>query len=223
VHKKSIVACVLVWDGKQAVEERKKEFGTMRRELERLRFWLMACKVDAVAMEATGVYWKPVWNVLEQQKQFQLKLINAQHFHGVDGQKTDQADAAWLAELLQCGLLKSSFVPPQEIRELRDLTRVRVALLEDQNRVQNRIEKILEDANIKLGSDHERGVMGDLSGDKVCNAAAPVVHPTRSEPAARRSSKRSSKAIKTRAGWPTMRRGDYARSARNWRSHSAGG
>jgi transposase len=152
VHKKSIVACVLVWDGKQAVEERKKEFGTMRRELERLRFWLMACKVDAVAMEATGVYWKPVWNVLEQQKQYKLKLVNAQHFHGVDGQKTDQADAAWLAELLQCGLLKSSFVPPQEIRELRDLTRMRVSLLEDQNRVQNRIEKILEDANIKLGS-----------------------------------------------------------------------
>lgn len=152
VHKKSIVACVLVWDGEHAIEERRKEFGTARRELERLRFWLMACKVEAVAMEATGIYWKPVWNVLEQQKQFRLKLVNAQHFHGVDGQKTDQGDAAWLAELLQCGLLKASFVPPQEIRELRDLTRMRVSLLQDQNRAQNRIEKILEDANIKLGS-----------------------------------------------------------------------
>jgi transposase len=100
VHKKSIVACVLVWDGSQAAEERKKEFGIARRELERLRFWLRACKLDAVAMEATGVYWKPLWNVLEQQKQFKLKLVNAQHFHGVDGKKTDQADAAWLAELL---------------------------------------------------------------------------------------------------------------------------
>lgn len=152
VHKKVIVACVLVWDGKPAVEERRREFGTAKRELDRLRFWLMACKVDAVAMEATGVYWKPVWNILERQKQFRLKLVDAQHFHGVDGQKTDQSDAAWLAELLQCGLLKASFVPPQETRELRDLTRLRVALLEDQNRVQNRIEKILEDAPIKLGA-----------------------------------------------------------------------
>src|SRR3982074_714760 len=152
VHKKSITACVLVWDGEQAVEERKKQFGTTKKELERLRFWLMASKVSMVAMESAGVYWKPVWHVLERQNKFQLKLVNAQHFHGVDGQKTDQIDAAWLAELLQCGLLKGSFVPPQWQRELRDLTRLRVTLLQDQNRIQNRIEKLLEDANIKLGS-----------------------------------------------------------------------
>jgi transposase len=152
VHKKSITACVLVWDGKEAVQERKKEFGTTKKALERLRFWLMASKVSMVAMESAGVYWKPVWHVLERQKQFQLKLINAQHYHGVDGQKSDQIDCAWLAELLQCGLLKGSFVPPQWQRELRDLTRLRVSLLQDQNRVQNRIEKLLEDANIKLGS-----------------------------------------------------------------------
>lgn len=152
VHKKSITACVLVWDGQQAVQERKKEFGTYKKELERLRFWLMANKVTVVAMESAGVYWKPVWHVLERQQQFQLKLVNAQHYHGVDGQKTDQIDAAWLAELLQCGLLKGSFVPPPWQRELRDLTRLRVSLLQDQNRIQNRMEKVLEDANLKLGS-----------------------------------------------------------------------
>jgi transposase len=152
VHKKSITACVLVWDGAQAIEERRKEFGTTKKELERLRFWLMATRVSVVAMESAGVYWKPVWHVLERQKQFQLKLVNAQHYHGVDGRKTDQIDAAWLAELLQCGLLKGSFVPPQWQRELRDLTRLRVSLVQDQNRIQNRIEKLLVDANIKLGS-----------------------------------------------------------------------
>ena len=152
VHKRSVTACVLVWDGRQAVEERKKDFGTTRKELERLRFWLMASKVSIVAMESAGVYWKPVWHVLERMGRFQLKLVNAQHYHGVDGKKSDQIDASWLAELLQCGLLKGSFVPPPWQRELRDLVRLRVALLEDQNRVQNRIEKVLEDANIKLGS-----------------------------------------------------------------------
>jgi transposase len=168
VHKTSITACILVWDGEEAIEERKKEFGTTKKELERLRFWLMSSRVTIVAMESAGVYWKPVWHVLERQKKFQLKLVNAQQYHGVDGQKTDQIDASWLAELLQCGLLKGSFVPPQWQRELRDLTRLRVSLIEEQNRVQNRIEKLLEDANIKLGS-----VASDtlgVSGRKILNA-----------------------------------------------------
>jgi len=119
-------------------------------------------------MESAGVYWKPVWHVLERQKQFRLKLVNAQHYHGVDGRKTDQIDASWLAELLQCGLLKGSFVPPQWQRELRDLTRLRVSLLQDQNRIHNRIEKLLEDANIKLGS-----IASDIlgtSGRKILHA-----------------------------------------------------
>jgi transposase len=174
VHKNSITACVLVWDGQEAVEERKKEFGTYKKELERLRFWLMACKVTVVAMESAGVYWKPVWHVLERQRQFKLKLVNAQHFHGVDGQKSDQIDASWLGELLQCGLLKGSFVPPQWQRELRDLTRLRVSLLQDQNRIQNRLEKVLEDANLKLGSvasdtlgvSGRRMVKAVIAGDK---------------------------------------------------------
>lgn len=170
VHKKSLTACVLVWDGQELIEERKKEFGTTKKELERLRFWLMASKVSVVAMESAGVYWKPVWHVLERQKQFQLKLVNAQHYHGVDGKKTDQIDASWLAELLQCGLLKGSFVPPQWQRELRDLTRLRVSLLQDQNRIQNRIEKLLEDANLKLGN-----VASDtlgVTGRKILHAVA---------------------------------------------------
>ena len=170
MHKKSITACVLVWDGQELIEERKKEFGTTKKELERLRFWLMASKVSVVAMESAGVYWKPVWHVLERQKQFQLKLVNAQHYHGVDGKKTDQIDASWLAELLQCGLLKGSFVPPQWQRELRDLTRLRVSLLQDQNRIQNRIEKLLEDANLKLGN-----VASDtlgVTGRKILHAVA---------------------------------------------------
>lgn len=152
VHKRSITACVLVWDGHNAVAERKREFGTTKKQLQQLRFWLMACKVDIVAMESAGVYWKPVWNVLERSKKLKLKLVNAQHYHGVDGRKSDQIDASWLAELLQCGLLKGSFIPPQWQRELRDLVRMRVSLLEEKNRTQNRIEKILEDANLKLGS-----------------------------------------------------------------------
>jgi transposase len=159
---------VLVWDGKELIQERKKEFGTRKKELERLRFWLMACKVSEVAMESAGVYWKPVWHVLERHKQFQLKLVNAPHYHGVDGQKTDPIDASWLAELLPCGLLKGSFVPPQWQRELRDLTRLRVSLLQDQNRVQNRIEKVLEDANLKLGS-VASNTLGS-SGRKMLNA-----------------------------------------------------
>ena len=151
LHKHSITACVLVWDGREAVEERKKECGTYRKELERRRFWLMACRVTVVAMESAGVYWKPVWHVLERQRQFKLKLVKAQHFHGVDGQKSDPIDASWLGERLPCGLLRGSFVPPQWQRELRDLTRLRVSLWQDQNRIQNRTEKVLEDANLKLG------------------------------------------------------------------------
>jgi|SRR5579863_336156 len=108
-----VTAGVLIWDGQELIQERKKEFGTTKKELERLRFWLMGCKVSVVAMESAGVYWKPVRHVLERQRQFSLKLVNAQHYHGVDGQKTDQIDAALLAELLPCGLLKGSFVPPQ--------------------------------------------------------------------------------------------------------------
>jgi len=107
--------------------------------------------VTHAAMEATGVYWKPVWNVLEG-RIAEILLVNAQHVKAVPGRKTDQKDAEWLAELLRHGLLRSSFIPPAPIRELRDLTRLRVSVVEDINRVTCRIQKVLEDANIKLAS-----------------------------------------------------------------------
>ncbi len=103
-----------------------------------------------MAMESTGVYWKPVWNILEGQ--FEIVLVNAQHIKAVPGRKTDQKDSEWIADLLQHGLLRGSFVPPRETRELRDLTRYRVSLTEECNRIANRIQKVLEDANIKLAS-----------------------------------------------------------------------
>ena len=105
---------------------------------------------DARGHGIDGVYWKPVWHVLEGQ--FQLLLVNAQHVKAIPGRKTDRGDAARLAELLQHGLLRSSFVPPPPIRELRDLTRYRVSLAQECNRIANRIQKVLEDANLKLAS-----------------------------------------------------------------------
>ena len=103
-------------------------------------------------MEATGVYWKPVWNILEAEQKFQLLLVNAHHVKNVPGRKTDQKDSEWIAELLQHGLLKASFVPPTVIRRLRDLTRMRVKIRQMLASFANRIQKVLEDANIKLGS-----------------------------------------------------------------------
>jgi len=151
IHKSKIVACVMVTPpDDKPVEIRKKEFGAHLRALRQLRFWLQAQKVTHVAMESTGVYWKPVWNVLEGR--LTILLVNSTHFRGVPGRKTDMIDSEWLADLLRCGLLKSSFIPPLEIRELRDLTRWRVHLLQDCNRAQNRLEAVLENANIKLGS-----------------------------------------------------------------------
>jgi transposase len=150
VHKKSITACVLWAGGKGAVRKEKRRFGTFTPELLSLADWLRACGVTHVAMESTGVYWKPVWNILEGP--FEIVLVNAQHIKAVPGRKTDQKDSEWIADLLQHGLLRGSFVPPRETRELRDLTRYRVSLTEECNRIANRIQKVLEDANIKLAS-----------------------------------------------------------------------
>src|ERR1700732_4101256 len=147
VHKKSVTACVLWASGRR---RQTRAFGTFTRELLELGDWLRACGVTHVAMESTGVYWKPVWNLLEGQ--FEVLLVNAQHIKAVPGRKTDQKDSEWIADLLQHGLLRRSFVPPQPIRELRDLTRYRVSLVQEINRIANRIQKVLEDANIKLAS-----------------------------------------------------------------------
>jgi transposase len=121
----------------------------MTRDLLALADWLMGFGVTHVAMESTGVYWKPIWNVLEGR--FELLLVNAQHFKAVPGRKTDVKDCEWLAELLQHGLVRSSFVPPTLVRDLRDLNRNRAILVQQRATVSNRIEKVLEDANIKLG------------------------------------------------------------------------
>lgn len=147
VHKKSVTACVLWASGRR---RQTRAFGTFTRELLELGDWLRACGVTHVAMESTGVYWKPVWNLLEGQ--FEVLLVNAQHIKAVPGRKTDQKDSEWIADLLQHGLLRASFVPPTPIRELRDLTRYRASLAQEINRIANRIQKVLEDANIKLAS-----------------------------------------------------------------------
>jgi transposase len=150
VHKDSVTACVLWAERKGKSQQEKRRFGTFTRNLLALSDWLHECGVTQVAMESTGVYWKPEWHVLEGQ--FELLLVNAQHVKAIPGQKTDRKDSAWLAELLQHGLLKSSFVPPEPIREWRDLTRYRVNLAQECNRIANRIQKVLEDANLKLAS-----------------------------------------------------------------------
>jgi transposase len=148
VHKDSVTACVLIYaDGKEP-EVRKREFRTHFKALLNLKMWLLAQKVTHVAMESTGVYWKPVWQALEGY--FQLILANPYQVRTVPGKKTDVRDSQWLAELLAHGLIKPSFVPPPATRALRDLTRYRVKLVEERNRVHNRIHKVLEDASIKL-------------------------------------------------------------------------
>ncbi len=132
-------------------------YGTMTRDLRALADDLQSLGVTHVALEATGVLWKPVWNILEDR--FHLLLVNPRHLKRVPGRKTDVSDAEWIAELLQHGLLKASFVPPREVRELRDLTRHRAQLTGEHTRVTNRIHKLLEDANVKLGA-----VVSDLLG-----------------------------------------------------------
>jgi transposase len=156
VHKKMIVACLLICTA-QGVQKEIQTFSTMLQDLYRLRDWLKAKQCQAVAMESTGVYWKPIWNVLEGE--LELLLCNAQHMKAVPGRKPDVKDAEWIADLLQHGLLRASFVPPRPQRELRDLTRYRSSLAADRARLVNRIQKTLEDTNIKLAS-----VASDITG-----------------------------------------------------------
>ena len=146
VHKASVTACVRVWEGE--LTEHLAEFQTTVHGLLALRDWLEALGVRQVAMEATGVYWKPVWAILEDH--FELMLVNARAVKAVPGRKTDIKDAQWLCQLLEAGLLKPSFVPPKPIRTLRNLTRYRKAQIQDRQREAARLHKILEDTGIKL-------------------------------------------------------------------------
>jgi transposase len=153
VHKKSVSVCIRrrVAGGHFEVEEA--VFGTFTQDLERLRQWLKERNVRQVAMESTGVCWIPVWNVLESGKRkFELTLVNPTTVRALQGRKTDRIDARRIAEFLPYGLLRGSFIPPRPVRQMRDLTRMRVHIQQDRNRVINRIGRLLETVNIKLGS-----------------------------------------------------------------------
>jgi transposase len=168
IHKRTVVACLIVPgpDGQPAKEVR--SFGTMTDELMRLANWLTTNAVTHVVMESTGVYWKPIWNLLEEQ--FTLLLVNARHVKAVPGRKTDAKDCEWLADLLRHGLLHGSFVPDRPQRELRELTRYRTSLVQERSAEINRLQKTLEGANVKLG-DVATDIMG-LSSRQMLAALA---------------------------------------------------
>jgi transposase len=166
VHKDSVYACVRHLDLDGSVREQVRAFATTTSALLMLADWLGSEQVTHVAMESTGVYWKPIWNVLEDL--FTVMVVNAHHIKQVPGRKTDVKDCQWIAQLLQHGLLRPSFVPERPLRELRDLTRQRVQLIQEKSRVANRIQKTLEDANVKLGS-VASDVLG-VSGRKMIQA-----------------------------------------------------
>jgi transposase len=149
VHKETVVACVMNREGRTSQKEIR-TFQTMTNDLLVLHDWLQANGVTHVAMESTGVYWKPIYNLLEGC--FEVLLVNAAHMKAVPGHKTDVKDAEWIADLLSHGLLKASFIPPQDIRDMRDLTRYRKSLTDERVREVNRLQKLLETANIKLAS-----------------------------------------------------------------------
>lgn len=157
VHKETVVACVRVASGRSVAEE-VETFSTLTRSLYELAAWLVESKVTLVAMEATGVYWRPVWHILEACG-VPLILVNAAHVKAVPGRKSDVADATWLASLVAHGLVRASFVPPTRVQELRDLTRTRKQMTQERTRYVQRIHKVLEDANIKVTS-----VISDVMG-----------------------------------------------------------
>lgn len=150
VHKQTVVACRIVPRPSGGWEQQVRTFGTMSEDLQQLATWLTEGGVTQVALESTGVYWQPIYNWLEDT--FQVMLVNARHIKQVTGRKTDVKDAQWIAELLQHGLLKASFIPERAQRELRDLIRYRTHLVQERSREVNRVQKVLEQANIKLGS-----------------------------------------------------------------------
>jgi transposase len=168
VHQKTVAVCALVGGAGVEPAAEKRVFGTSTGALLEMSDWLREKGVTHAAMESTGTYWKPVWAVLEGQ--FDLTLCNAAHIKQVPGRKTDQKDAEWIADLLRHGLLRKSFVPPQPQQDLRELTRYRAQVSADRSGVSNRIRKLLEGANIKLGS-VASDVLG-VSGRRMLKAMA---------------------------------------------------
>jgi len=150
VHKETVEADVRRIEPGGRLHHQTRQWGTMTRDLVAMADWMAAQGVTHVAMESTGVFWKPIFNILE--RRFTVMLVNARHLKQVPGRKSDVRDCQWIAQLLQHGLLKGSFIPPRAQRELRDLTRYRTQLLEEKTRTANRIHKVLEDANLKLAS-----------------------------------------------------------------------
>ena len=158
IHKKTIVACLITPAGKEI-----RSFGTMTESLLELADWLLLNNCTTVAMESTGVYWKPIYNILEA-TDMEILVVNARHIKAVPGRKTDVKDAEWIADLLRHGLLRGSFIPDREQRELRELVRYRTKLTQERSREVNRIQKVLEGANIKLG-DVASDIMGKSEQD----------------------------------------------------------
>jgi transposase len=155
VHKNSVVACVMITGS--SVQSATKTFGTMTGEILAMSDWLREQQVTHVAMEATGVYWKPIYNLLEEV--FELLVVNAQHIKALPGRKTDVQDAEWICDLLRHGLLRGSFIPARPQRQLRELTRHRTNLVERRAQGVNELQKCLESTNIKLAS-----VASDFTG-----------------------------------------------------------
>lgn len=157
VHRDTVVACLLTGNLEDRPKKEIRTFSTMSKGLHELVVWLQTTGCTHVAMESTGVYWKPVYHILEES--CEIKLANAQRIKNVPGRKTDISDAEWIAKLLRAGLIEGSFVPPQDIRELRELTRHRKKMVQHATAEKNRIQKVLESAGIKLSS-----VISDVFG-----------------------------------------------------------
>ena len=168
VHKKTVVVCANIPDATGQRRKERQTFSTMTPDLLRLRLWLKGLGVTHVAMESTASYWKPIFNVLEGH--VEVLIVNAQHLKAVPGRKTDVKDAEWIADLLQHGLLRPSFVPPAWQREVRELTRYRMTLSQERSRLINRLQKTLEDANIKLAS-----VASDVMGVSARDMASRLI------------------------------------------------
>jgi transposase len=156
VHKDTVVATIMIGIGK-TMQKETKTFSTMTDDLKKLKDWLKSHQITDVAMESTGIYWKPIFNILGNS--FGLLLVNARHVKNVPGRKTDVSDSEWLCKLLKNGLLDNNFIPPEKIRNLRDLSRYRKKIVHMITAEKNRILKVLESANIKLGS-----ILSDVFG-----------------------------------------------------------
>lgn len=150
IHKKNVVVTMMITRSDGTVQELTRSFATMTGDLLKLEDWLTSQQIEVIAMESTGVYWRPVFNLLEEGRQ--VILVNAQHMKAVPGRKTDVKDSQWLADLLRHGLLTASFIPPKPTRDLRDVMRYRKTLVQQRSTEINRVQKVLETANIKLSS-----------------------------------------------------------------------